>query len=109
MPTESRRVLPDIHRDIEHRALHHAHQFSLRLPDLIMQSAQHVLRGARVVVLHEIDIASGQLGKLLPIEAFEKEAAVVAEYLGFDDQQVGYRGMDQSHDGMPFSLSTRIR
>ena len=62
-----------------------------------------------MVVLHEIDIESRQLGKPFPVETFKKESPIVAEYLGFDDQQVGDGGMDQSHSGMPLSLSTRIR
>ena len=102
MLAESRRTLADIHRDIEHRALHHAHQFALRMLDLIVQSAQHVLRGARVVVLHEIDIAAGQLGKPAPVETFKKESSVIAEYFGFDDQQVGDGGMDQLHPACPY-------
>src|ERR1039457_3415038 len=109
MPPESRGIFPYIHRNIEHRALHHAHQFALRMLDLIVESAQHILSRARVVVLHEIHITASQLGELAPIETFKKETAIITKYFGFDDQQVGDGGMNQFHSGTPFSLSTRIK
>lgn len=107
-PAKGRRAPADIHHNVEHRAFYYAHQLGLRMLDLVVQSAQHVLHGARMVVLHEIRIAAGQLGEPAPVEALEKESSIVAIHLGFDDQHVGDGGVDQSH-GRPLSLSTLIR
>jgi len=57
------RVAPDVDRDVKHLAAHHAHQFALRPVQLEMHAAQHVARRAGVVVLHEIDVQTGGLGK----------------------------------------------
>ena len=59
-PTGSRRPsgrksanCADIDRDVEYFARNDAHQLALRLPDLVMQSAQYIAAGARMVVLHK--------------------------------------------------------
>jgi hypothetical protein len=54
---EGGRALADVHRHIEHRAAHHAHQLALGLLHLVVQAAQHALAGAAVVVLHELEFA----------------------------------------------------
>ena len=69
--------------------MHHAHQLSLRVPDLIMQSSQHVLSRFRMVVLHKIHITPDQISEQSSIVTFEKESAIIAKHFGFDDQQVG--------------------
>src|SRR5260221_10526708 len=93
---ERRRALADIHRDIEHLAGDHAYQLALRLLELIMQAAQHALGAFGMVVLHKIDIEAGSLCKDLAIERFKEEAALVAKYLGLDQQYLrngGWRGL----------------
>ena len=62
-----------------------------------MQSAQHVFGRFRVVVLDEIHISTGQFGEPTPVVAFKKEAALVAKYFGFDDQQIWDGGWDGNH------------
>ena len=94
---EGRRAFSEGDRHLAHRSLHHTHQFALRMPDLIMQAAQHVFSRFRVVVLDKIHIAPGQFGKPAPVEAFKKEAAIVAKYFWFDDQQIGDGGWDGNH------------
>jgi hypothetical protein len=39
--------------------------------------------------LHKIHVTPDQLGELAVVEAFKKEAALVAEHFGFDDKDVG--------------------
>src|SRR5258706_15014673 len=61
-----------------------------------MQAAQHALGAFGVVVLHKIDIEAGRLCKDLAIERFKEEAALVAKYLGLDQQYLrngGWRGL----------------
>ena len=90
----------NIHRHIKHRAAHHAHQFALGLPDLIMQTAQHAPGAAAMVVLHKIDIKAGSFVEGFLVEAFEEEAARIAEHLGLDDEYVWDGGGDYVHDAI---------
>jgi hypothetical protein len=57
-----------------------------------MQAAQHVFDRSTVVVLHKIHVTLDQLGELAAVETFKKEAALVAEHFGFDDEDVGDGG-----------------
>ena len=61
----------------------------LRLPELIVQAAQHAALRAGVVVLHEVGLEAGHFGKGAGIEAFHEEAARIAEHPGLEDQQLG--------------------
>jgi hypothetical protein len=45
------------------------------LLNLIVQPAQNALAGARMVVLHEVDVPANRLIESLAIEAFEEEAS----------------------------------
>ena len=56
-----RRTPTQVHRHIEHRAAHHAHQLALGLLQLVMQPTQHAFGGAAVVVLHKVDLQAGGL------------------------------------------------
>jgi len=89
---ESWRTLADIDRDIEDFSCDYAHQLALRLPNLIMQPAQHVFAGFGVIILHEIGGDTGRLGKAARIEALEKKSALVSKNLGFDDEKAGNSG-----------------
>jgi hypothetical protein len=69
------------------------------MPDLIVHAAQHVLRGARMVVLHELDTGLHVLGKIARIESFDEKAACIAERLRLDQLDLGQRrrGYRDSH------------
>jgi hypothetical protein len=45
-----------------------------------------------VVVLHKIHVTPDEIGELAAVETFKKEAPLVAEHLGFDDENVGNGG-----------------
>jgi hypothetical protein len=49
-----------------------------------MQTAQDVSRGARVIILDEVERQSGVLHEHPLIEALEEEAAIVTEHFRFD-------------------------
>ena len=61
-----------------------------------MQPAQHAPGGAGHIVLDEraTDAVLGVAGKLI---GFEKKAALIAEQLGLDDDDVGNFGLDDIH------------
>ena len=73
------RALADVHRHIEHCALGHAHQLTLRLLDLVVQSTQDILHRLAVVVLHEADLAADGLLEVRLVEALVEEAPVVTK------------------------------
>jgi hypothetical protein len=91
-----RRGTAQIHCHVEHRAAHHPHQLALRRVELVMQPAQHALRRARMVVLHEIQVQP-QCGEGLAVPAFHEEAARVAEHPGFDQEDAGESAFDDVH------------
>jgi len=91
----------EVDRDIEDLALCDAHEFALGLLNLVVQATQDVFGGATVVVLHEIYVAADKVSKLLAVKIFKKEAPLISEHLGFDDEHVGDGGWVGSH----FSLS----
>src|SRR5690554_3692240 len=75
-----------IHGHIKNLTRSDAHQLSLWLLDLIVQTTQHVFGAAAVIVLHKTDrTADGSLESLL-VEAFEEEAAFVPKHFGFDQK-----------------------
>lgn len=63
----------DVYRYIKHLALHHAHELALRLLDLVMQTAQHALGGAGVIVLHKGNRLADGGFKLGLVEALIKK------------------------------------
>jgi hypothetical protein len=101
-------VFSQVDRDIEYFACNDPHQLSLRLPDLIVQPAQHVLCRARMVVLDEARLQAGRFFEHALVEAFEEESAFIAEHLGRQDQNVRYLGSDDVHQNT-LSLSSRAR
>jgi hypothetical protein len=64
--------------------------------DLIVQAAQDVPLRPGVVVLDEVGVDS-QFGQRSPVPALEEEAALVAEDLGFEEDDVRNRGGDGLH------------
>src|SRR5690606_17071292 len=97
--SKSGRAFAQVHGYIKDFAAYHAHQFSLRMLNLIMQPAQHVLSRHGMVVLHELYGAADGLFELRMVVAFEEAAAAVSEYLGFQQEDVWYgqgRGFHQN-------------
>src|SRR6185369_7019621 len=84
-----RRGASHVDSHVKHLAARHADQFSLRLADLVVQAAQHGMRRARVIVLHESGRHPGRLLEGGLVEAFHEETALVAEDLGLDDEHLG--------------------
>jgi hypothetical protein len=88
---ERGRGLAHVDADVEHASGHDADEFSLRPPDLVVQAAQHVAARARVVVLDERDIGADGVAEVACVEAHQQEAALVAEHLRPEDQDIGNR------------------
>src|SRR5437899_10842617 len=53
---EGRRAVTDIDRNIVNLTFEHADELALRIGPLIMQAAQHAMRGARHIGLHETQV-----------------------------------------------------
>src|SRR5580693_6170017 len=81
---------PQINRNIQNLAFNHSHEFSLCLFDLIVQSAQYILRRAGVVVLHK-SLANAQASKHNFVVALQKESALVPEHAWFQDEYIRER------------------
>jgi hypothetical protein len=73
--------LAQVHRPIEHLALHHPHQLALRALDLVMQAAQHALGRLAVVVLHKGQVNACFNGKVALIEGLKKEPTRITKDL----------------------------
>src|SRR5262249_30701649 len=87
----------DVERHVEDFPRNHAHQLALRAPSLRVKPPQRSARRARVVVLHEV-VGDAALPVLGGMESLEKEAALVAEDLGFHDQHFGkLAGQEPGH------------
>jgi hypothetical protein len=82
----------DVDRYVKDRACCDPHQFALRLLALVMQAAQHIFGRSTVIVLHKIHVTPDEISELATIETLKKEAPLVAEHFGFDDQDVGNGG-----------------
>ncbi len=72
--------------------------------NLIVQTAQHAFLRARVVVLHKLLLQSCDLSEVASIEAFIKEAALIAKNLGLDDQYTRQLSSRHIHSLSPASL-----
>src|SRR6267378_5973864 len=90
-------ALAQVHRDIPDLAERDANQLSLWLTDLIVKTAQDVLAGARMVVLHELDVEPGGLHERLAVVAFQEEPARVLEHLRLEDQNLRNFRADDLH------------
>ena len=77
--SESRRVVSQIDCNIVHAARYNAHEFSLRMFRLKMQTAQNALCRTRLIVLHEARI-DPCIGKVARAVRFEKIAARISEH-----------------------------
>jgi hypothetical protein len=62
-----------------------------------MQAAHDILGRAGMVVLDEACIQAGQFMPGTFIEALEKKAALIPEYPGLQDQDIGDGGCDDFH------------
>src|SRR5579859_1578466 len=72
-----RRADANIHGHVERFAFDHAAELRLRAIELVMQDAQHALRGSRMVILNE-NIRDAEFGEFFLVIRFEKTAASVA-------------------------------
>src|SRR5712664_617249 len=90
-------TLAQVHRDIPDLAESDANQLSLRLTDLVVKTAQDVLAGARMVVLHELDVEPGGLHERLAVVAFQEEPARILEHLRLEDQDLRDFRADDLH------------
>ena len=60
----------------------------MRLLYLVMQTPQHALVGAGVVVLHKIDVEAGGLLKCPLVIALEEKASGVAKDFGLNEENI---------------------
>ena len=97
---KSGRAFADVHSDIDHRTANHPHKFALGLLDLVMQTAQHALGTAAVVVLHKLVVGTRGVVEGLLIEAFKEKASGVTEHLGFDE--------DDFRDGCAYDIHGEV-
>jgi hypothetical protein len=63
-----------------------------------VQATQDVLGGAGVIVLHEIDFSADGSIKLRLVEAFKEKASIIAEYFGFEQNDIGDNEWRKFHD-----------
>ena len=76
----------DVYGYVEHRALRHPHEFSLRkFAFLEVQTAEHTAGRHRLVALHEIHIGVDICVEFVELEGFHKPTALVAETLRLND------------------------
>src|ERR1700730_11738397 len=94
--TEGRRAAAEVERNIKNLAGDSAHEFSLGLANLVVQAADDILLGVGMVVLYEW-LRDAEVGKRALVVAFQKEAAVVAEYTRFKEEKSGKAGGDFFH------------
>lgn len=105
---EGRRAATQVDGYVEYLAESGAHQFSLGLPDLVVQAAEDATGGTRMVVLDEADrMTAGFLEGALVV-AFEEESAIVAEHPGFEEDDVGNCQAGRFHQ-YTVSVSRRLR
>src|SRR5215467_10354308 len=89
-PSTKRRLgFAKINCHIEYAASRHANELPLRLPDLIMQAAQHAARGTGVVILNELNVQFDLVPECLRVPSFQEKAAFVSEYKRFQEENIG--------------------
>jgi hypothetical protein len=84
-------VLPDIHSHVKYFSRDHPEQFSLRLSNLIMQTAQDTLAGLGMIILHKIE-RNASFRELPFLVAFQKKAPFISEHFWFNQQDIGEGG-----------------
>lgn len=94
-----RRIAAEIDGDVQNVPVEYTHQLSLRLAQLVVQTAQDAARRKRLIILHKVGgEASG--GKFLSIEDLGKPPAFIAEAAGPDDFDVTQRSIKDLHPSM---------
>src|SRR5207245_10774570 len=76
---ERRRAAAQVNGDIKNFSGGDSHQFPLWVPDLIVQAAQNIARGKRVVVLYKL-LHDPQFGHSPFVVAFQKKTTAVSTY-----------------------------
>src|SRR5690348_4600244 len=94
---EGGRAAPQVDHHVVDLAEEHLHELALRLADLVVQAAQHVTHGERLVVLYELDLEAGRFIEPLAVIALEKMSPPVGKYLWLEDENVWEVGADDAH------------
>src|SRR5688572_2052118 len=105
---KGRRAATQVDSNVEDFAGEGLDQFSLGVPDLVVQAAQHVSHRERRIVLDETSIQAGFLLEGSTVVALEKEAALVLVHARLEQQHVGKLGTRHFHESSR-SVSTRRR
>src|SRR5882762_6950411 len=82
---KARRTSAKVYSNIQDLAFGHPHKFSLRLLNLIVQTAQHIAMRAGMIVLYE-SFLNSRFGHGLLIVALEEKASIVAENARFKNE-----------------------
>src|SRR5712691_10860106 len=77
---ESRRAAAQIHDHVENFAGVYLDELALRLADQVVQPAQNVAHGERLIVLNEVDVEASRLFELAAVVALDKKAALVRKH-----------------------------
>src|SRR5262249_47425585 len=85
---ERRRAGADVDGDVVDLAVEHADQLALRIRPLVMQAAQHTVRRARYIALHDREVQPG-IFIFFRMEAFVEKAARIAVHGRFDHHAAG--------------------
>src|ERR1700720_1672543 len=104
---EARRTPPQVDRHIEDLATNHAHQFSLRMANLVMQPAQNISRGKRLIVLHE-SFTDPEISHDFFVIALQKKTSRIPKNLRFKKEQSRKRSGSGFHKSKSINKKTVI-
>ena len=85
------RMPPEIDRDVVDFSTQTADQLSLRMVNLVVETAYYIPAGEGLIVLNERTLDT-QFGQSAFVVAFEKSTAAVFKDLGFKQQDICNRG-----------------
>src|SRR5580698_818913 len=84
-PSKAWRTLAQVYSDIENLSLDDAHQFSLRMVQLIMQSAQDISRRGGMIVLYKRG-GNPNISHDSLVVALEEITALISKHPRFEDE-----------------------
>ena len=106
----SGRALPDIHGNVQHTALHHAHQLALRVRrPLEMQAPQHAAAAPTQIVLHKTYLQARLLGKFPRVKALHEVPAGIAKCLGLNNKYARDGGFNYVNHALQSPLTGTVR
>src|SRR5579872_3533128 len=85
---EGRRTLSHIHSHIQDFTRNNSHKLSLGMANLIMQTADNISRGERLIILNE-PIADTGVDHGFLVVTLQEISAGVTEHFRFEDQDAG--------------------